>query len=94
MAFKYLYCCDGADKSKFSDCDMPLDQYTLAWLFCEQGIEKCILFQGWSWFTEEKYYEVANTIKEILGSDILGKELVIWETFRHRVVDIKMNSHA
>jgi len=33
MAFKYLFCYDGAEayKSVFEKCHMPLDSYTLAW---------------------------------------------------------------
>ncbi len=85
MTFKYLYCCSGAEKQWFKDCHMPLDQYTLAWFFTEEGI----LFQGWSWFNKEKYIEVSNTIKSILKSDILGKELVIWDEFKDKTVELK-----
>lgn len=33
MAFKYLYCCKGAEeyKGKFANCHMALDSYTLNW---------------------------------------------------------------
>ena len=39
MAFKYLYCLDGADAEEykiiFDKCHMPLDSYTIEWIFQE-----------------------------------------------------------
>ena len=89
MAFKYLYCCDGANEymEKFDRCHMPLDQYTLGWLFLHTGT----LYQEWSWFDEKTYNEVAGTIKDILGSNILGKELVIWQRFSDKNNPVLIN---
>lgn len=88
MAFKYLYCCDGADKykAKFEQCHMPLDQYTLLWLFIETGT----WYREWSWFNEEQYNEVEDKIKEILKKNILGKELVIWQCISDKkIINLK-----
>ncbi len=87
MAFKYLYCCEGAEKykDKFDKCHMPLDQYTLAWLFSEGEP----YYQEWSWFDYDTYKEVNDRIREILKTDILDKELVIWESYKGRIVNLK-----
>ncbi len=93
MAFKYLYCCSGAElyKEKFEPCHMPLDQYTLTWLFYEQGV----LYQEWSWFDKNTYQTVMTIIKSIVGPDILGKELVIWKRFTEAknpvIINLKKN---
>ncbi len=87
MAFKYLYCCDGAEnyRDKFNKCHMPLDQFTLAWFFAEEGI----LYQEWSWFSAGKYKDVSEKIKKRLKDDILGKELIIWENYKHKIVNLR-----
>ena len=89
MAFKYLYCCEGADRSRFEECHMPLDQYTLAWLFTEKGI----LYQGWSWFDMKTYYRIEGEIRAILKTDLLGKELVIWKEFKNKIIELKKICH-
>ena len=88
MAFKYLYCCEGAEKhnSKFMDCHMPLDQYTLVWFFMEGNP----LYQGWSWFDKTTYNRVCDEIKNILKASILDKELVIWDELKDKIIDLKM----
>ena len=64
---------------------MPLDQFTLAWFFAEEGI----LYQEWSWFSEDLYKEVTEKIREIFKEDILGKELIIWNEYKHRIQNLK-----
>ena len=87
MAFKYLYCCNGAEayNTKFEECHMPLDQYTLAWLFSEGKP----LYQEWSWFDRDTYKIVSDEIRSILKSDILGKELIIWDELKTRTINLK-----
>lgn len=88
MTFKYLYCCHGAEiyrDSKFNECHMPLDQFTLAWFFTEEGI----LYQEWSWFSEDLYKKVTEKIRKILKDDILGKELIIWNKYKDSIVNLK-----
>jgi hypothetical protein len=87
MAFKYLYCCDGAEKyaEKFEPCHMPLDQYTLAWLFSEGGA----YYFEWSYFDKETYLKAQHSIRELLIDDIIGKEIVIWEDVQKRCIDLK-----
>ena len=89
MAFKYLYCCDGIDISKFAECHMPLDQYTLAWYFAESGK----YYLNWSYFDNTNYVNVQNDIKVILKekgqADILAAELVIWNNIKDGFVDLK-----
>lgn len=58
---------------------MPLDNYTLLWLFTETGV----LYQGWSYFDECTYEKVQKDIKRILVTNILEKELVIWDYFKN-----------
>ncbi len=51
MAFKYLYCCRGAEKYEntvFSHCHMPLDGYTIA--DYRKYITKEDTIPGWSKF--------------------------------------------
>mgnify|MGYP004469658935 FL=1 len=65
MAFKYLYCCHGAEKYEdtvFSRCHMPLDSYTIA------NYRKCITKEdtipGWSKFdtpADRRLYEKIQT---------------------------------
>jgi hypothetical protein len=92
MAFKYLYCCEGSDKyrDKFEYCHMPLDQFTLAWLFSEGGK----FYMGWSYFTEDSYIEAQNEIKEILGDNIIGKEFVIWEEMQNQYVNLEKKYYS
>ena len=92
MAFKYLYCCKGADKyrDKFEYCHMPLDQFTLAWLFSEGGK----FYAGWSYLKEDVYNETQSKIKEILGDNIIGKGFVIWEEMQKQYVDLEKNYHG
>ena len=87
MAFKYLYCCEGAEDypDMFEPCHMPLDQYTLAWLFSAGGK----YYLEWSYFDKERYKEAQNEIKGILKDNVLGKELVIWEDIQKRYVNLK-----
>ena len=88
MAFKYLYCCEGAEKynSKFADCHMPLDQFTLAWFFMEGNP----LYQGWSWLDKTTYNSINEEVKKILKTCILDKELVIWNELKCKIIDLKM----
>ncbi len=92
MAFKYLYCCDGAERyqQKFNLCHMPLDQYTLAWLFTEGGN----LYIGWSYFDETSYNEAQKEIKNILGENVLEKEFVIWEELQKKYIDLEKLYHS
>lgn len=87
MAFKYLYCCDGAKNyaEKFASCHMPLDTITLLWFFSKTGK----YYEGWSYFTEESYNEVQSQIMKIIKNNILDKELVIWEQLKKGYVDLK-----
>ena len=89
MTFKYLYCCDGIDVDKFADCHMPLDKYTLAWLFSEGGK----FYTDWSYFDQEMYTEVQKEIrtklKEKCQNDVLAAELVIWKAVPDYIVDLK-----
>lgn len=61
MAFKYLYCCRGAEKYEdtvFSHCHMPLDSYTIA--DYREYITKEDDIPGWSKFdtpTDRRLYE-------------------------------------
>ncbi|XME04036.1 hypothetical protein QYZ88_007625 [Lachnospiraceae bacterium C1.1] len=87
MAFKYLYSCTGAElnPSKFEDCHMPFDQYTLLWLFFETGV----LYKEWSWFNHDLYIEAQSSVKSILGENVLGKEYVIWSVYENiKIVDL------
>ena len=89
MAFKYLYCCNGIDKEMFAKCHMPLDQYTLAWLFSEGGK----LYTNWSYFTKELYEdaqaEIRTALSKYVQKDILAAELVIWKTVPEYLCDLK-----
>lgn len=88
MAFKYLFCCDrdGAYDEKFSCCHMPLDDYTLLWLFFETGT----WYRGWSWFDKNLYEDAQKKVKGIYNNNILEKELVIWDTYsRANIKDLK-----
>lgn len=88
MAFKYLYCCEGADKyaDKFRPCHMPFDQYTLLWL----SLEKDVFYQDWSWFSEPLYNEAQSEVRSVLRDNIIGKEFVIWDKYRNiKTVDLE-----
>lgn len=88
MAFKYLYCCDNIDektRKKFLKCHMPLDQYTLYWYF----LKRERLYLEWSHLTYVQYKPIADDIRTIVGDDVLGAELIIWERMKSSVIDLR-----
>lgn len=87
MAFKYLLCCDGAGayKEKFEECHMPFDQFTLLWVFQETGT----YYLEWSWFNKDMYIEAQKKVREMLGTNTLEAEFLIWEKFKNVTVNLK-----
>ena len=59
MAFKYLYCCEGADdyKEHFTFCHVPLDSFTLEWCYrrCKNENEPITRESLPAWSTIDKY---------------------------------------
>ena len=81
MTFKYLYCCNGIDKhyiERFRPCHMPLDGFTVAWLFIESNM---MFYNKWSYYNKETYDCIQTRIRSLLNEDILKKEFVIWNEF-------------
>ena len=76
MAFKYLFCCEGASsKPAFKYCHMPLDGLIMNWCkdWCkkEYGISVNSDKDAWSKLTEEKYTEITNAIfKKLKSRDV------------------------
>jgi len=87
MAMKYLYCCEGSEKfyAKFLPCHMPLDRYTLVWFF----LKKQVLYENWSYCSEETYKYIQKEMRILLGENILEHESVIWEEMQNRIIDLK-----
>lgn len=90
MTFKYLYCCDGAERyiDKFKYCHMPLDSYTLDWYSSEVlpwYNKKNESISGWSSLGKEKYTEIQEQIRRYLKDanhsykDENGKSLTPFE---------------
>lgn len=85
MTFKYLYCLEGVKEQHFKYCHMPLDSYTLEWIYRESKAQKKVIkkdsFLTWSNLEkgEEKseltergkytYYFMTNRIKELLKNE-------------------------
>lgn len=86
MAFKYLSCCDGAEKYEkavFSNCHMPLDSYTIAQY--KKEISKKRTIPGWSKFDGdadiELYKAIQKDVREYsakLGRSALDTEFIWW----------------
>lgn len=77
MAFKYLYCFPSIDKKYFKNCHMPLDSFTLEWIYrtCLKrqeitGIEKNLSVRG-----QNKYIK-----KEAIGT---------WSSMEYDIEDNK-----
>ena len=88
MAFKYLYCCNGASDylEKFRYCEMPIDSIILRWFFDETGD----VYKDWSKFNDKEYKIIANQIKTICEEELKNKnqldlELVIWDTYKKQL---------
>ncbi len=79
MAFKYLYCCDGVDRSKFKDCHMALDSFTLNWYIREVlKVDKNIV-DKWSKLDDVAYKKIQTDIRNHLTEKIvIEEEFIIW----------------
>lgn len=79
MAFKYLYCCDGFDRSKFKDCHMALDSFTLNWYIREVlKVDKNIVGK-WSKIDGATYKKIQTDIRTHLkGKIVIEEEFIIW----------------
>ena len=69
MAFKYLYCIEGAQKyhNIFAKCHMPLDSYTLSWYRKVAGKNAEIKADTkWSSLTKELYVNIQTEICKFL----------------------------
>lgn len=63
MAFKYLFCCEGASsKPAFKYCHMPLDGLIMNWCKKEFKISVNSDKDAWSKLTEEKYTDITEAI--------------------------------
>ena len=79
MAFKYLYCCKGAEEKKdhFKYCHMALDTYTLNWYKRKTGDNP----EEWSKLDDEKYVKIKDYIRDHLDYPdltVLENEFIIW----------------
>lgn len=78
MAFKYLYCCEDAEKRKdyFKYCHMALDTYTLNWYNRKTGKN----IKEWSKLCEKVYKEIQSNIRENkeYNGTVLENEFIIW----------------
>ena len=81
MAFKYLYCCNGASteyRAMFEPCHMPLDSYTLNWYKRATGNSTSV----WSKMEEDDYIKIQEWINnELKETDlyVLEHEFIIWQ---------------
>ncbi len=69
MAFKYLYCCNDAEKYEetvFSHCHMPLDSFILKWCSDCKLCEKCSE-DAWSKLEKDKYAKIQQGIRAYLN---------------------------
>lgn len=69
MAFKYLYCCNDAEKYEetvFSHCHMPLDSFILKWCSECNLPEKCNE-DAWSKLGKDKYVKIQQEIHAYLN---------------------------
>ena len=69
MAFKYLYCCNDAEKYEetvFSHCHMPLDSFILKWCSDCKLCEKCSE-DAWSKLGKDKYVKIQQGIRAYLN---------------------------
>ena len=69
MAFKYLYCCNDAEKYEetvFSHCHMPLDSFILKWCSECNLPEKCNE-DAWSKLGKDKYVKIQQEIRAYLN---------------------------
>lgn len=97
MAFKYLYCCEdfrSEHEQLFLYCHMPLDKYTLKWLYKKEQ------YKGYSWSTincKDTYFKIQNDFRETLGDkNMLVAEFWIWQSekkqeFKRGMERIKKN---
>ncbi len=82
MTFKYLYCCEGAEryKNKFFNCHMALDSYTLNWF--KYDVLKC-------WYNEQTdksryptihYGKINNDVKwsNLIQGDVTEAYSYLW----------------
>ena len=84
MAFKYLYCCEGAkNKEKlFKFCHMTLDTYTLNWVKKNTSIKRT---KEWSKLDKEEYLDIQKAIRKTINENgnlkkytVLQNEFIIW----------------
>lgn len=67
MAFKYLFCTDGAEGRVFEMCHMPLDSYTLSWYRKISGKDAVIKADAtWSGLDEDLYKKLQKEIRKHL----------------------------
>lgn len=79
MAFKYLYCCDGVDRSKFKDCHMALDSFTLNWYSSEVREKRISNVGKWSKIDGAAYKKIQTDIRNHLkGKIVIEEEFIIW----------------
>ena len=86
MAFKYLYCCNDAEKYEetvFSHCHMPLDSFILKWCSDCKLCEKCSE-DAWSKLEKDKYAKIQQGIRAYLNQGntykVGGKEVELPKT--------------
>lgn len=92
MAFKYLYCCEGATEGIFTYCHMPLDSFILKWCSECDLPEKCNE-DAWSKLEKDKYVKIQQEIRAYLNQGntykvggnevdlpktVLDAEFIIW----------------
>lgn len=83
MTFKYLYCCiDECDELKdkkewFRYCHMPLDRFSLEWIYRrDKGIKRKQI-ESWSKLTEEEYQNIKNIV-ESYCKEPLQLDFIVW----------------
>lgn len=83
MAFKYLYCCEGATEGIFTYCHMPLDSFILKWCSDCKLCEKCSE-DAWSKLEKDKYVKIQQGIRAYLNQgntyDVGGNEVELPKT--------------
>ena len=82
MAFKYLYCCNGADsyEDHFKYCHMTLDSFTLSWYQRVCGGQKKY---KWSSIAYDEYEKIQKEIRDKMdelhtGVNLIDAEFIIW----------------
>ncbi len=70
MAFKYLYCFQSIDRKYFKNCHMPLDSFTLEWLYRAclrgekiEGLEKNLSVRGQGKYVKKDAIGTWSSIK-------------------------------